>query len=294
MECDYCHRNEGELRNIFSSFLDYIDKKINLSKEEVDEISKKMDGIYGFSLWTSDKLSKMDKILLKMPLNLVFGDSYSYFEREHPALKYIKKYYYDKVQKKLQKFSQLNELLELYSQEPSKELIELEINKQTDPYIKIMKDIEENSTTFYKVDDPKKISFELFGFNQETAKEIHDNFKIKDKNIILCPYCAYLFTGGGNVKLERISSELNDNTQQQSQYKSKKIYDPKVFCEYFGVTWPAPDMILLKENHRKMLKEYHPDNVNSLGIELRNLAEEKTKEINTNYDRLMQSLNGGD
>ena len=306
MECDYCHRNEDELRNIFSSFLDYIDKKIHLSKEEIDEIIKKMDGIYGFSLWTSDKLSKMDKILLKMPLNLVFGDAYSYLEREHPALKYIKKYYYDKAQTKLQKFSQLNELLELYSEGASKELIELEISKQTDPYTKIKKDIEENSAIFYKVDNLGKISFELFGFNQETTREIHDNFKIKDKNIILCPYCAYLFTGGGNVKLERMSPEQNDNTQEQrSQYKLKEIdkRDKKALCEYFGVTWPNPDKNLLKKNHHKMVKEYHSDGIDviitraELGIELRelakemrHLAEEKTKEINTNYDKLMNLL----
>jgi hypothetical protein len=248
-----------------------------------------MDDIYGFSLSTPDKLSRMDKILLNMPIKLVFGDSYSYFVKEHPVLKYIKKYYDDKVETKLSDHSQLNELLRLYSQEPSKKLIELEINKRTSPYIEMMKDIEENCTVFYKADNITKISFKLFGFNQKTTQEIHNNFNKWDKmkNIILCPYCAHIFTSGkGYEILDKISPRQTDNTQQRTKYKPKMIYDPKPLCEYFGVTWPDPNMDLLKTNYHKMLSEYHPDKVNNLGIELRSLAEEKTKEITTNYGRL--------
>jgi hypothetical protein len=290
VECDFCHRNEYELKNIFSPFLDHIDKKVHLSNENINDIINKLNETYGFSLATSDKLSKIDKILLNMPIKLVFGDAFSFFLNEYPILKYIQRYYYDIAEMRVSIDRQLNELLTLYSQELSKELIDAEIKKQTTPYEKMMKDIEEKSSIFYRADNITKIKFNIFDFEQPTIHEIHDNFNFKTnfktKNIILCSYCAYIFTGGNFSILDSISSNQHDKTQQQSQFKPKMIYDLKPLCEYFGVMWPNPDEELLKTNYRKMLTEYHPDKVDSLGIELRNLAVEKTKEITTNYKRL--------
>jgi hypothetical protein len=288
MECDYCHRNEDELRNVFSSLLDYIDKKVHLSKDETDGIITKMDSIYGFSSWKPDKLSGMDKILLDMPIKLVFGDAFSFFVKKHPVLKNIQKYYYDKVETKLSKDNQLNELLKLYKQEPSKELIELEINKQTNPYIKMMEDIKEKSTIFYKVDNITRISFKLFGFNQETTQEIHDNFGRKLKNIILCPYCAYVFTDGKG--LVKIIPDPKAIMHKPFCFNPKMIFDREPLCEYFGVAWSNLDIDLLKKNYREMVSEYHPDMVDNLGVLFHDLAEEKTKEITTNYERLQEFI----
>lgn len=42
----------------------------------------------------------------------------------------------------------------------------------------------------------------------------------------------------------------------------------------------------LKKRYRELLKQFHPDTVNTLGEEYRAIAERKTKEINTAYDEL--------
>lgn len=42
----------------------------------------------------------------------------------------------------------------------------------------------------------------------------------------------------------------------------------------------------LKKRYRDLLKQFHPDTVNTLGDEYRAIAERKTKEINTAYDEL--------
>jgi DnaJ like chaperone protein len=56
-------------------------------------------------------------------------------------------------------------------------------------------------------------------------------------------------------------------------------------------TWFAvlgvPEHSSIEEIHaayRKLMSQYHPDRVASLGVELRELAEKKAKEINAAYD----------
>jgi len=43
----------------------------------------------------------------------------------------------------------------------------------------------------------------------------------------------------------------------------------------------------LREAYRKTIKQYHPDKTVGLGDELRQLAEEKSKEINLAYGRIV-------
>jgi DnaJ like chaperone protein len=44
----------------------------------------------------------------------------------------------------------------------------------------------------------------------------------------------------------------------------------------------------INERYRELMKQYHPDRVASLGKELRELAHEKTIEIQKAYDQLIQ------
>jgi len=54
---------------------------------------------------------------------------------------------------------------------------------------------------------------------------------------------------------------------------------------------PTDDMNAIKRAYRKQVSLYHPDKVAQLGIELKQLAEQKTKEINEAYDTA-QKLKG--
>jgi DnaJ like chaperone protein len=44
----------------------------------------------------------------------------------------------------------------------------------------------------------------------------------------------------------------------------------------------------IRDSYRKLISQYHPDRVASLGQELRDLAERKSKEIGAAYDQAMQ------
>jgi DnaJ like chaperone protein len=44
----------------------------------------------------------------------------------------------------------------------------------------------------------------------------------------------------------------------------------------------------IRDSYRRLISQYHPDHVASLGQELRDLAERKSKEIVAAYDQAMQ------
>ena len=46
----------------------------------------------------------------------------------------------------------------------------------------------------------------------------------------------------------------------------------------------------IKKAYIAKIREYHPDKVASLGVELQHLAEEKTKEINRAYEEALKGL----
>jgi len=45
----------------------------------------------------------------------------------------------------------------------------------------------------------------------------------------------------------------------------------------------------VKTAYKKLMNEYHPDKVESLGVELRELAQKKSLEINKAYELIKQS-----
>jgi DnaJ like chaperone protein len=47
----------------------------------------------------------------------------------------------------------------------------------------------------------------------------------------------------------------------------------------------------IKQDYRDRIREYHPDKVASLGIEIRDVAEYKAKEINAAYEYLIRCYN---
>ncbi|MDH0344388.1 DnaJ domain-containing protein [Chromobacterium haemolyticum] len=57
-------------------------------------------------------------------------------------------------------------------------------------------------------------------------------------------------------------------------------------CQVLQIAWPC-SAEELKAAYRARMAEYHPDKVSALGLELRELAERKSKEINAAYQRLL-------
>jgi len=53
---------------------------------------------------------------------------------------------------------------------------------------------------------------------------------------------------------------------------------------------PTDDISVVKKGYHEIIKLYHPDRLEGLGPELRQLALEKTRDINEAYDFLCQKL----
>lgn len=78
----------------------------------------------------------------------------------------------------------------------------------------------------------------------------------------------------------------NENSSQQStneKYSAKEEYVPISWFRILEVAESA-SMSEISTQYKRKIREYHPDKVAALGKELRELAEFKSKEINSAYD----------
>jgi len=98
---------------------------------------------------------------------------------------------------------------------------------------------------------------------------------IPGKHELKCPNCHQEF----DVFV------MNDQTVHLVQ-KRQNLKEFKVKALWYQVLEIGPNASEeeIKFAYRKMMKEYHPDKVASLGKELRDLAERKAKEISEAYE----------
>jgi DnaJ-domain-containing protein 1 len=99
-----------------------------------------------------------------------------------------------------------------------------------------------------------------------------------------------------NEDLKRIINELNSekiNNEKKadaSNNSRKSKEEKKVFTldEAYLILDLKSDATVdeIKSSYKQKMKEYHPDRVANLGIELKQLAEQKTQEINRAYELL--------
>ena len=82
--------------------------------------------------------------------------------------------------------------------------------------------------------------------------------------------------------------------QKSQAAKSKPEHDPTPRRAQQTAAWyevlkvaPSASADEIKAAYRKQMEQYHPDRVAHLGEELRNLAEDRTKEINAAYDQAL-------
>lgn len=97
-------------------------------------------------------------------------------------------------------------------------------------------------------------------------------------------------------ELKKTIDELN-NSKQKSNHDSKKSrqsddirMNPTLAYSILGVT-PEDSLDIIRESYKKKIKEYHPDKVESMGQEIKDLAARKTIEINEAYALLKKMRN---
>lgn len=82
---------------------------------------------------------------------------------------------------------------------------------------------------------------------------------------------------------EDINNQANNNSSNQSSNNSTK----KVFCPYntLNISQNA-NQDEIKKAYKKMIREYHPDKVEHLGDDLKELANNKIRDIQRAYEEL--------
>lgn len=107
-------------------------------------------------------------------------------------------------------------------------------------------------------------------------------------------YHSYRNIDNPEDDLKKVIEELNNPKSQEYKHQSsqKKNYSEQTRNESININ-TAFQIIGIKNNstvdeiksaYKQKLKEYHPDKVANLGMELKVLAEKKTKEINESYE----------
>lgn len=100
----------------------------------------------------------------------------------------------------------------------------------------------------------------------------------------------------GEDELKKAIDELN-NSNQKSNHDSNNSrqsdnirMNPTLAYSILGVS-PEDSVDIIRENYKRKIKEYHPDKVESMGQEIKDLAARKTIEINEAYALLKKMRN---
>lgn len=91
---------------------------------------------------------------------------------------------------------------------------------------------------------------------------------------------------------QKKESEQNSKSQQRENSKEEKNskMDLNKACEILEIPINA-DLETIQNSYRRLVKEYHPDKVNNMGKEIRQLAQKKTIEINQAYEYIKNIKN---
>ena len=86
-----------------------------------------------------------------------------------------------------------------------------------------------------------------------------------------------------NSSQKKTKNENSFHERADEKFSAKEEYVPKTWYRILEVAESA-SMLEISTQYKRKIREYHPDKVASLGKELRELAEFKSKEINSAYD----------
>lgn len=124
--------------------------------------------------------------------------------------------------------------------------------------------------TFYPMDDSW---FKKYAELEETLKNTN-TFTLKE-----------LATFHVNAVTAKKESSRKDNASHHKSKKKKTVKDRKSALEILGLPSDA-SLKQIRKAYKKLITQYHPDKVASLGPKLKKVAEEEMKLINLAYDYL--------
>jgi len=110
-----------------------------------------------------------------------------------------------------------------------------------------------------------------------TKIRIRDSAK---SGTLKCPVCGIRL----NVRIVDGAPKV-EKEHEEAKVASSKGQETESPCQILGVSRNCSPQEL-KAAYRRKLKEYHPDRVADMGVEIQMLAERKTKDINWAYEQL--------
>ena len=92
-----------------------------------------------------------------------------------------------------------------------------------------------------------------------------------------------------HLKIKKYQEKFK-NLKNEYQQGNKNIKSSRSAYEVLGIT-PKTPLSAVKKEYKKLMSKYHPDLVNHLGPELKEFAEEKSKEIQAAYQNILDEKN---
>ncbi|MHB8132446.1 MAG: J domain-containing protein [Mobilitalea sp.] len=141
-------------------------------------------------------------------------------------------------------------------------------------YIYNPKDYENNANTETNIkDSTQKVEIECKTCKAKIEFRIVDSF-----DVFYCKKCKAIYS----IEINN-NKEININLVKKGQYLTKDIIEA---IKILNIEKDNIKEEIIKHAWKKQLDLYHPDKVNNLGEEIKKVAEERTKEINSAYNKI--------
>lgn len=108
--------------------------------------------------------------------------------------------------------------------------------------------------------------------------------------IIACAVAGFMlvsFVVEARGQKEKVAGQAEPNSSSKS-HSNGAAQECLLWFEVLGVT-PTASVAEIKTAYHLRAQQYHPDRVEGLGIELREIAEQKMKELNIAYQTALQA-----
>ncbi len=140
-----------------------------------------------------------------------------------------------------------------------------------------------------------RILYQGYGFNATAHARNSDRFRIiqcvdcrtkirvafpPPAGIGKCPLCQHRFV----LKADEFGN-LTVYSQGGADYRESELSEIATSEEAFRILGleGSPDQLQIRKAYKEKMSQYHPDKVSQLGVEIRELADRKSKQINKAY-----------
>jgi len=196
MKCNFCKRNEDEIKNVFSLIIKDIEQKIANLDDQICKIKKEYPVKHGFTNEIFEIVINIKEPILEMKIISIL-DNLDPFLKLDPNLKYLTDYY-KKYKPDIPIDNSIKDLMKSFLQEPTKSRLSNEVKeyvKNRSELSNCIKNINKENV-LSELNSEYKIPLNVFNFDDEFLVFLQNqisNVNANNNNMLLCPYCLFLF-----------------------------------------------------------------------------------------------------